>query len=118
VLTSARISGFWPALPFAIGMAMLAGLLWTPTCRLRGDYLRDRHPRLRRDHPPHRPERQLARRPAAPSARSDASDIGPLHFTGTPRRAYYYLALTFIIAIILMVRARSAARQPVVDRHP
>ena len=33
-----------------------------------------------------------------------------MHFTGLDARAYYYLALTFIIAIILMVRALERSR--------
>ena len=111
VLTSAHTHlGFWAALPFAIGFAMLAGLLLgTPTLRLRGDYLAivtlgfGEIIRLTaRNSNWLGGPRGISQIPRPP-------DIGPLHFTGLDARAYYYLALMFIIAIILMVRALEPA---------
>ena len=112
VLTSAHAHlDFWAALPFAIGFAMLAGLLLgTPTLRLRGDYLAivtlgfGEIIRLTaRNSNWLGGPRGISQIPRPP-------DIGPLHFTGLDARAYYYLALTFIIVIILMVRALERSR--------
>ena len=112
VLCSAHANlGFWEALPFAIGFAMLAGLLLgTPTLRLRGDYLAivtlgfGEIIRLTaRNSNWLGGPRGISQIPRPP-------DIGPLHFTGLNAKPYYYLALTFIILIILMVKALERSR--------
>ena len=112
VLTSAHASlGFWEALPFAIGFAMLAGvLLGTPTLRLRGDYLAivtlgfGEIIRLTaRNSNWLGGPRGISQIPRPP-------DIGPLHFRALDTKGYYYLSLTFIILLVLMVRALERSR--------
>ena len=112
VLTSAHGNlEFWEALPIAIALAMLAGvLLGTPTLRLRGDYLAivtlgfgEIIRIAARNSEWLGGPRGISQIPRPP-------DIGPLHFGGLTVKPYYYLALTFIILIILMVRALERSR--------
>ncbi len=112
VLTSAHGSlGFWEALPIAIAMAMLAGvLLGTPTLRLRGDYLAivtlgfgEIIRIAARNSEWLGGPRGISQIPRPP-------DIGPLKFEALNAKPYYYLALTFIIIIIIMVRALEHSR--------
>ncbi len=113
VLTSAHGSlGFWAALPFAIarGDARRPAPRHTdaaPSWRLP----RNRHPRVRGDHPHHREQQRVARRPA----RHHRTSLGPPTSGRCTSRAsnakpYYYLGLTFIILVILMVRALEHSR--------
>ncbi len=112
VLTSAHGSlGFWEALPFAIGAAMLAGLLLgTPTLRLRGDYLAivtlgfGEIIRITANNS------EWLGGPRGITGIPRPPDIGPIHFKGLDAKPYYYLALTFIILVILMVRALERSR--------
>ncbi len=103
--------GFWEVLPIAIAMAMLAGLLLgTPTLRLRGDYLaivtlgfgEIIRITARNSNWVGGP-RGITNIPKPPS-------IGPLHFKLLDAKPYYWLALTFIILVILMVRALERSR--------
>jgi branched-chain amino acid transport system permease protein len=112
VLTSAHGNlGFWEALPIAIAMAMVAGvLLGTPTLRLRGDYLAivtlgfgEIIRIAARNSDWLGGPRGISQIPRPP-------DIGPLHFEALNAKPYYYLALTFIIIIIIMVRALEHSR--------
>jgi branched-chain amino acid transport system permease protein len=112
VLTSAHGSlGFWEALPFAIGAAMLAGLLLgTPTLRLRGDYLAivtlgfGEIIRITANNS------EWLGGPRGITGIPRPPNIGPIHFKGLDAKPYYYLALTFIILVILMVRALERSR--------
>jgi branched-chain amino acid transport system permease protein len=112
VLTSAHGNlGFWAALPFAILAAMFAGvLLGTPTLRLRGDYLAivtlgfGEIIRITANNS------EWLGGPRGITDIPRPSDIGPLHFEGLNAKPYYYLALTFIILVILMVRALERSR--------
>ena len=112
VLTSAHGNlEFWEALPIAIALAMLAGvLLGTPTLRLRGDYLAivtlgfgEIIRIAARNSDWLGGPRGISQIPRPP-------DIGPLEFGGLTVKPYYYLALTFIILIIIMVRALEHSR--------
>jgi branched-chain amino acid transport system permease protein len=112
VLTSAHGNlEFWEALPIAIALAMLAGvLLGTPTLRLRGDYLAivtlgfgEIIRIAARNSDWLGGPRGISQIPRPP-------DIGPLEFGGLTVKPYYYLALTFIIVIIVMVRALEHSR--------
>ncbi len=90
---------------------MLAGvLLGTPTLRLRGDYLAivtlgfgEIIRIAARNSEWLGGPRGISQIPRPP-------DIGPLQFGGLTVKPYYYLALTFIILIILMVRALEHSR--------
>jgi branched-chain amino acid transport system permease protein len=112
VLTSAHGSlGFWAALPFAILAAMLAGLvLGTPTLRLRGDYLAivtlgfGEIIRITANNT------EWLGGPRGITNIPRPADIGPLHFEGLNAKPYYYVGLTFIILVILMVRALEHSR--------
>ncbi len=112
VLTSAHGSmAFWAALPFAIAAAMLAGLLLgTPTLRLRGDYLAivtlgfGEIIRITANNS------EWLGGPRGITNIPRPADIGPLHFEGLNAKPYYYVALTFIILVILMVRALERSR--------
>ncbi len=112
VLTSAHGNlGFWEALPIAVALAMLAGvLLGTPTLRLRGDYLAivtlgfgEIIRIAARNSEWLGGPRGISQIPRPP-------DLGPLEFGGLTVKPYYYLALTFIILIIIMVRALEHSR--------
>ncbi|HMK10377.1 MAG TPA: branched-chain amino acid ABC transporter permease [Acidimicrobiales bacterium] len=112
VLTSAHGSlSFWVALPFAVAAAMFAGLLLgTPTLRLRGDYLAivtlgfGEIIRITANNI------EWLGGPRGITNIPRPSDIGPLHFEGLNAKPYYYVGLTFIMLVILMVRAFERSR--------
>jgi branched-chain amino acid transport system permease protein len=111
-LTSAHGNlGFWEALPIAIAFAMLAGvILGSPTLRLRGDYLAivtlgfGEIIRITANNTDWLGgPRGISQIPRPP-------DFGPFEFEALNAKPYYYLALTFIIVIIVMVRALERSR--------
>ena len=113
VLTSAHgePAGSGPRCRSRSLVAMLAGLvLGTPTLRLRGDYLAivtlGFGEIIRITAEQHRLARRPARHHEHPSARRAS---GRCTSSGLNAKPYYYLGLTFIILVILMVRASSTA---------